>query len=476
LGRAATRAGKQPQSAGHVLTPASPQGEDGQGLPLPRRYAAVAALCAATAAVVLDGAIAVIALPLIARDLGVAPAQTVHIVTIYQLVSVISLIPMAALGDRFGHRRIFRFGLILLTLSILPCLMVRSLGLLLGLRFVQAIGASLTLSISSALLRDVYPLRLLGRGLALNSLIVSLFTWFAPTLGGVILAHARWPLVFASAVPFALAALLLSPRLPDPVRHSARFDRRAAALYGGAMALFFCAIDGNIGLSAPVRIMAVALAVALAVQLVRHERHAIRPVIPLDLLRQPLLALSAAGSLLCFTASMAVMLILPFRMQVLYGWSIGQIGLAMSVWPLTTLLVAPAVGIASDRVPAKLIGTAGMALAALALLLTAIVEQPDAIDLYWRPALCGAGFACFTASNARLILAASPADRAASVGSLISTARLTGQAMGSILAGVILAAGWAVDARAFLLPGLLVLATGLCSLSRSPEANQSADQ
>lgn len=437
---------------------------------MPRRYWAILGLCLSTAAVVLDGAIAAIALPTITRDLGINPSSAVHVVTIYQLVSVICLIPLAALGDRLGFRRVYRFGLSLLTVSVLLCFFVRGLYPLLALRFAQAVGASLVLSVSSALLREIYPSRILGRGLALNSMIVGIFASVAPTLGGAILAYARWPMVFASAAPLAMIGLALSGNMPDPVRRSVRFDGRAAALYGCTMAMLFGALDGNVGFSPPVRVALLIGAIGLGIGLVRRESRVERPVIPVDLLRRPLLALSATGSLLCFAASMAIIVMLPFRLEMVYGFSVAQIGLVMSVWPLAMLVVSPAIGILSDRISARLIGTLGMGVATIGLLLIAGLKEAQAVDLYWRLGLCGAGFACFTASNARLILANSPRDRAASVGSLISTSRLTGQSMGAILAGTILSAGWITEGGALYAPAALAVLAGLCSVSRKTGA------
>lgn len=461
--------------SGNSARDAPPEGQE--GLPVPRRYWAIAGLCLSTAAIVLDGAVVAVALPTITRDLGISPSSSVHVVTIYQLVAVVSLIPMAALGDRLGYRAVYRFGLSLLTVSVLLCFFVKGLIPLLMLRFAQAIGASLSLSVSSALLREVYPARILGRGLALNSMIVSVFTSVAPTLGGAILAYARWPMVFASAVPFALAALLLSRSMPDPVRRSGSFDFGAALLYGCTMAMLFGAMDGNVGFDPVARIALLAGAILLGLRLYRRESRRERPVIPVDLLRQPVLGLSALGSVLCFMASMAVIVMLPFRLEMLHGFTTPQIGLIMSIWPLTTLVVAPVVGLLSDRIPARLIGTVGMAVATLALCLLAEMDRGGAADFYWRLALCAFGFACFTASNARLILAHSPRDRAASAGSLISTARLTGQSMGAILAGTVLSAGAIASGGSFYLLAALTALTGLCSVSRGAKpGGQSAAQ
>lgn len=437
-----------------------------EGLPLPRRYWAILALCFSTAAIVLDGSIATIALPTIARDLGIGASESVYVVTIYQLVSVIALIPMAALGDRFGLRTIYRAGLVLLTITVLLCFLVDDLPLLLVLRFAQAVGASLALSVSSALLREIYPVRILGRGLAINSMIVSIFTSIAPTLGGAILAYANWPMVFISAAPLAGAALMLSPAMPGPVRRSVQFDGTAALFYVVTIATFFGAIDSDAGFPAPARIAMFCCAVVSGTLLVQRERRAARPVIPVDLLARPLLALSTSGALIGFVASMSVLVMLPFRLHALYGFNTSEIGLMMSAWPLTTLVVSPVVGFLSDRVPAWIIGTFGMALAGTAMVLLANLADADPAGISWRLSLCGAGFACYMSSNMRLVLANSPSDRAASAGGLIATARLTGQSLGSMLAGAIIAAGWINQPLALFVPAGLTAIVLMLSLSR----------
>ena len=441
----------------------------GQGLPPAQRTLAIASLCLSTAAIVLDGSIATIALPTIARELGIGAAYVVHVVTIYQLVLVIGLIPMAALGDRFGFRTIYRLGLGLLIISVLLCFFVSDLRSLLILRFAQATGAALTLSVSSAVLREVYPVRILGRGLALNSMVVSIFTSIAPTLGGAILVYARWPMVFASAAPFAALAVLLSPAMPAPQRHSARFDGVASALYACSMIALFAAIDANLGMPMFLRPVMLIVAIVVGTVLVKYERKAARPVIPVDLLARPLLALSMIGALIAFVASMAVLVLLPFRLGALYGFRTPEIGLAMSVWPLTALIVSPTVGVLSDRIPAWIFGTFGMVLAGTGLALLAHLDHADTVAIAWRLSLCGAGFACYMASNVRLVLANAPADRAASVGSLISTVRLTGQSLGAIVAGAIMAMGWTSSPVALMIPVGLVAIVALCSISRKIE-------
>src|SRR3954466_11407316 len=214
-----------------------------EGLPLPRRYYAILAVSFGTALVVIDGAIPTVALPTIARDLGVDNSAAVLVVTIYQLVLVMTLLPFSALGDRLGHRRLYQIGQLVFTIATILCFFARSLPFLLVVRAAQALGAGAALSVSSALVRSIYPARQLGRGLGINSVVVSSSAALAPTLGGFILAFGSWPWVFAAAVPFALLSLVLGRHLPEPERHAEDFDVLGALLCAATFGLVISGLE-----------------------------------------------------------------------------------------------------------------------------------------------------------------------------------------------------------------------------------------
>ena len=425
-------------------------------------------MSAATAAIVLDGAIATIALPTIARALAIDEARTVQVITVYQLVLAVSLIPMSALGERLGLRRLFRAGLVILALGSVMCLLVSSLWQLLLLRGMQAVGAGMALSVGSAQIRSVYPQRILGRGLALNSLTVSVVTAAAPVAGAAILLEADWPLVFAAAAPVACVGLAASSALPEGSSVTHGFDWASAVAYAVMMGLLFFALDGTAFAAAPGwRIGALAGCAGCAAYLLGRARRSARPLLPIDLLRRPVIALSVCGALCAFASSMAVLVLLPFRLGALHAMAIEETGLALAVWPLTTMLVAPAISMASDRVPPWLLGSLGMlaALAALGALMAAPADTGVA-GIGWRLALAGAGYAAYTASNARLIIASTAAERAAPVGGLIATTRILGQSAGAIAAGAALAADWTASWRGLMIPLIFAVAGAGLSLTR----------
>ena len=439
------------------------------GLPAPRRYLAILAISFGTALAVIDGSVVTVALPTLAHDLGVHASAAVLVVTVYQLVLVMTLLPFSALGSRIGLRRLYQFGQLLFLVSTVLCFFARSLAFLLVVRAIQALGAGAALSVSSALIRSTYPARQLGRGLGIGNVVVASSSAIAPTLGGLVLSVASWPWIFAAASPLALLSLLLGRHaLPEPSPRDDPYDVLGALLCALSFGLIISGIESAVHGDAPVVAAAIIVAGAvIAVVFVRRELESKIPILPLDLLMRPALGLSTLGGLLVFIASMTVMLSLPFRLQQHYGFLPGEVGAMITPWPLAIMLIGPLAGMLSDRFPAGILGGIGMAIATSALVLLAFLPaHVSHFDLVWRMALSGAGFGLFLVPNARLIVHSAPHERTASAGGLISTTRLTGQTLGATLLAALLSAGvGSGPVPALLAAGLAILA-GVCSLAR----------
>lgn len=443
--------------------------QPGDGLPTPRRYLAILAVAFGTALAVIDGSIVTVALPTLAHDLGVGSSAAVLVVTVYQLVLVMALLPFSALGSRIGLRRLYQYGQCIFLASTILCFFARSLPFLLVLRAVQALGAAASLSVSSALIRAIYPARQLGRGLAISNVVVSSAGAIAPTLGGLVLAVASWPWIFAAASPLALLSLLLGRQaLPEPAPHAEPYDVLGAVLCALTFGLIISGLESAVHGNSPIVAAAiVAAGTAIAFLFVRRELGSKMPILPVDLLAKPVLALSTIGGLTAFIASMTFILSLPFRLQQHFGFSPGEVGAVITPWPLGMMVVAPLAGVLSDRFPAGILGGIGMAIAAGALLLLAFLPpHVSQFDMMWRMVLCGSGFGLFLAPNARLLVHSAPHARAASAGGLISTTRLTGQTLGATLLAALLSFGVGNDRVPALVAAGLALLAGLCSVAR----------
>jgi DHA2 family multidrug resistance protein-like MFS transporter len=440
------------------------------GLEGRRFYLAVCAVGLGTMLTIIDGAIATVALPTIAHDLHVDSSAAVLVVTVYQLVLVMALLPFSALGDRIGLKRLYQGGQLVFTIATILCFFAHSLGFLLVVRALQATGAAAALSVMAAMIRVVYPPRHLGRGLGLNNVLGSVSGALAPTAGGLILAVAPWPWVFATAAPFAILSLALGRwALPDvPPRQTGPYNLAGAMLNMATFGLIISGFEALVHGGSPIVSGAiVVIGVIFGILLVLHERREAAPILPVDLLSRPVLALSVAGAFFAFLASQMVVLSLPFRLQHGYGFPPSEVGAMIAPWPLATMFVAPIAGALSDRYPAGLLGGIGMTIATFALLcLSFLPAHPSYFDMAWRMALCGAGFGMFLSPNARLIVGSAPRERAASAGGLVSTTRLVGQTMGATGLATMLAFGFATTRIPPLAACALTIFAGLFSLAR----------
>jgi DHA2 family multidrug resistance protein-like MFS transporter len=412
------------------------------GLPPDRRLLAMLALGVAVCMAVLDGSIANVALPTIARELHATPAGSIWVVNSYQLAVTISLLPLASLGDVHGHRRIFCWGLLLYTLASIGCAMATTLPQLVAGRVMQGFGGAGIMSVNGALVRFIFPRAQLGRGIGYNVLVVATSSAAGPSVAAAIMAFASWPWLFAIQVPFGVVSLLLSMRfLPRSPLTSHAFDGISAVMNAVTLGLFITGLDG-IGHGENLILVAAELggSVVMGVVFVRRQLGLRPPLLPVDLLIQrPIFALSVATAVCCHAAQIIALVILPFYFQYAGGLSPRDIGLLMTPWPAVVIIVAPIAGRLADRYSAGILGGLGLAVMVAGLIVTMLMPATASwSDVAWRLALCGAGFGLFQSPNNRLLIGSAPPDRAGAGSGMLSTSRLVGQTTGSALVAVVL--------------------------------------
>jgi DHA2 family multidrug resistance protein-like MFS transporter len=409
------------------------------GLPAERRRWAVAAIFTALAMASLDTAIANIALPAIAADLNVSPADVVWVVNVYQIALVATLLPLGALGEIVGHRRIYLGGLLLFTLASLGCACAWSLPSLLTARALQGLGASGLMSVNSALIRFVYPSRLLGRGFGHNALVVATAFTLGPTIASGILAMGPWPWLFAINLPFGVLAIAIGMKtLPRTPRAVHAFDFFGALLAAGCLGLFILGV-GSAAHRTSIGLVSIELAAAVLLGGFLIQRHADHPapMLPIDLFRRPVFALSAATAVCAFAVQGLAFVSLPFYFEDILQRTQVETGLFMTPWPLVVAIMAPIGGRLSDRYPAGILGSLGLVLLGIGMvLLASLPASPSVANIVWRMVICGFGFGFFQTPNIRAIMSSAPPDRSGSASGIVATARLTGQTVGAALAAL----------------------------------------
>ena len=413
------------------------------GVPMPQRMWAILTIALGLTLAVLDGGIANVALPTIAREVHTSPANSIWVVNAYQVAVTIALLPLSSLGEIYGYRRIYQAGLTLFTLASLACALSSSLPTLIVARMLQGLGAAGIMSVNSALIRFIYPRRWLGRGVGLNATVGSIASALGPSVASVILAVAPWPYLFAVNVPLGILGAVIALRtLPNTPLSGARFDFPSAALQAVAFGLLLFGIsemghgDSWVRVGVELTVAAVAGFVLVVRQLSRTA-----PLLPVDLLRIPLFALSVTTSVCAFIAQAAAQVSMPFLFEHRFGLDQVMTGLLMTPWPLVVAVIAPFAGRLADKYPAGLLGGAGLAVMGLGLLAMSLLpDHPSILDIVWRMTLCGIGFGFFNTPNNRAIITAAPPIRTGGASGMQATARLLGQSTGAAMVALVFTA------------------------------------
>jgi DHA2 family multidrug resistance protein-like MFS transporter len=412
------------------------------GLPPERRWLAMIAVGVAVCMAVLDGSIANVALPTIGQQMHATPASVIWVVNSYQLAVTISLLPLSSLGDIYGHKRIYCWGVLIYTIASVGCAVSTSLPELVAGRIFQGFGGAGIMSVNGALIRFIFPRAQLGRGVGYNVLVVATSSAAGPSAAAAIMAVSSWPWLFAFQVPFGVLALILSLRyLPRSPLSRYTFDISSAGLNAVTLGLFIIGLDGIAhGERLPLVIAELVASAAVGVVFIRRQLRLRPPMLPVDLLVQrPIFALSAATAACSHGAVIIALIILPFYFQYDGGLTAIQIGLVMTPWPAAVVVMSPIAGRLADRYSAGILGGLGLLLLAFGMLMVGLMPATASWpDVAWRLVLCGAGFGLFQSPNNRLLLSSVPPDRAGAGSGMLSTSRLVGQTTGSAIVAMVL--------------------------------------
>lgn len=445
--------------------------EERAGLPVPRRYWSVVAIWLAMGMAVLDSAIANVALPTIARDFAANPAQAIWVINAYQVAIIMLLLPLASLGEFLGYRRVYTWGLGLFVLASLGCFFTQSLAALAAWRFVQGLGAAAVMAINGALVRLTYPGHGLGKGIGYNAVVVAVSSAAGPAVAAAILAVASWRWLFAVNIPFGIAAVVIGMRsLPSNRLSQRAFDWRSALLNALAFAAIFFAvqdvIDRHVG---PFTVGLGLLALAAGTALVRIAHKATNPLIPLDLLRLPVLRRSYATSVCAFTGHMIALVALPFYLQGRFGYSNALTGLTITAFPVAICVAAPLSGSLADRFSSRWLAVAGLCLFGVSYGCFALGDIDSTIGVAACLAAAGFGFGLFQTPNNRVMLGKTPLRRSGAGAGMLAMSRLLGQTSGAVVVAWVFRMVGTAAAAPFIVAGAFGIAAAMIVMTR-PEA------
>lgn len=410
-----------------------------EGLPGLQRAAAMMALMMATVMVVFDGSVINVALPTMATSLHVAPSVAVWFANGYLLSVAMTLAIFAALASRLGFRPIFLSGLTVFTLASIGCSLAPNAFALIAMRVLQGLGGAAVVSIGPAILRSIFPNRLLGRILGLNALLIAASTAIAPIIGGTMLDSWGWRWLFALNILPGVAALLLAVRairVPQvPMREP--FDALGGVLSAVLVGALIMAADQA---TLPGDGWYALLAVAAGTAFVWRLRTAEKPLLPPAIFSSMRFSLAALTSMASFVGQGMTFVALPFLFQNVYGYSASDTALLLMPWPIGIVLAAPYAGRFADRYSPALISTLGLIVLVAGLVLLATLQSdPHVWDIALRCFVCGIGFGCFQSPNNREMLTNVARENSGYASGVLAIMRTFGQCLGTATVGILLA-------------------------------------
>jgi len=410
----------------------------------------------------LDTAIANTALPTIGADLHAPPSASIWVINAYQLSIVASLLPLAALGDLWGPRRVFLLGLVIFTVFSLACSVSVDLQTLAFFRWAQGFGAAGIMSVNLALIRLLFPKERLGRGVGLNALVVGVSMALGPTVASLVLLVAPWQWLFGLNVPLGVLAFYFAwPALPGLARRESAaeasgqnskgslfvttskdhsFDPLTAAATATTFGCFIYALTAaaqreNLVQLVPFLVLGLG---ALLLLLKRQSGHP-APMLPVDLLGRPMFALSTITSITSFAAQGLAFVALPFYFEQTLGRDSVDTGFLITTWPIVVSIAAPIAGRLSDKYPPGLLGGLGLSVLCVGFISLALLpSDPSVLHIVLCMAICGAGFGGFQSPNLRAIMSSAPPHRSGGASGVIAMGRLIGQTSGAAVVALCL--------------------------------------
>jgi EmrB/QacA subfamily drug resistance transporter len=357
----------------------------------------------------LDNLVVTTALPAIREDLGGGLHDLEWTVSAYTLTFAVLLMLGAALGDRFGRRRLFIAGLAVFTGASAAAAMAPGIDSLIAARAVQGAGAAVMMPLTLTLLTAAVPAAKRGMAYGIWGAVNGLAVASGPLVGGTLTEHISWQWIFWLNVPLGLALLPLARlRLAESRGTGAPLDIPGTLLAsGGLFGIVYGLVRGPVdGWTGSLVLTGLFAGSALLAGFVLYSTRAKNPMLPMRLFRSRAFAGINAASLLMFLGMFGSIFLLSQYMQGVLGYTPTEAGLRMLPWTGMPMLIAPIAGILADRIGGRPVVAAGLFLQALGLGYMAVVATADASYTAQLPALIisGIGMALYFAPAAHLVM------------------------------------------------------------------------
>lgn len=407
------------------------------------------AVAATTLLATIDASIVNVAFPTLVDELSTSFNIIQWVALAYLLTIATLTMSMGRLGDVVGKKRLFVTGIVLFTGASALCGLAPDVSWLIGFRVLQALGSVLILALGAAILVEAFPSYERGKALGWIGTTVSLGVVSGPAIGGVLISTFGWRAIFFVNIPVGILAIYLSLRhVPNtrPVQGQ-RFDVIGALLMSVSLFSLSLALTlgQDLGFAAPLIVAGFAVSALAAGAFVMVELKVPSPMLQLRLFKNPMLSVSVVTGFLMFSCVSATFFLLPFYLEGVLEFGVGQVGLLLGVAPLMMGLVSPTAGTLSDRFGVRRLTLLGLLLiSAVYLGFTTFDTDTTAVHFLMLAVPLGIGFGVFNAPNNSAIMGSVPPEYMGVGGGLLTITRLLGQIAGIAVLGSI----WATSVAA----------------------------
>lgn len=414
-----------------------------------QKWLVLISVAATTLLATIDGSIVNVAFPTLVDALDTS-FNIIQWVALAYLLTVATLtMSMGRLGDVVGKKKLFVAGIVIFTVASALCGLVPDVSWLIGFRVLQAVGAVLILALGAAILVEAFPPTERGKALGWIGTMVSLGIISGPVIGGVLISSFSWRAIFFVNIPIGIIGTFLVLRyVPNtaPPRGQ-RFDIAGAVLM--SLALFSLSLALTLGQDAgfgsPLILTGFAFAALSAIAFVLVELRVESPMLQLRLFRSPMLTVSVVTGFLVFSCLAATFFLLPFYLEGVLGFEVGQVGLLLGAAPLMMGLFSPISGTLSDRLGVRRLTLFGLVvIAAVYLGFTTFDVNTTATHYLLLAVPLGIGLGVFNSPNNSAIMGSVPPEYMGIGGGLLTITRLLGQITGVAVIGSI----WATSVSA----------------------------
>ena len=408
----------------------------------------------------MDSSMVNVALPVVMKTFHCSLALTEWVILVYLLTITVLLLFWGKLCSIVGCGRVYSQGMLVFTIGSFLCGIAPSVSTLILFRFVQGLGASMMMATGPALIKSIFPVDRLGRGLGLIGVATSLGLMTGPVLSGLLIHLLHWRAIFWVTVPvglfFSIAGRTALTSLPVENNSCTKLsfanllkrynsDRTGAFLWAGVVTLTVLMVTHASSVSSAGGLVTSTVFSAGIVFLafcwicfLWYEGRLPAPFFPLALFGKRFFSMAVFSSMFSFAVLFIVLILTPFYLDRILGLTSDRIGYVMMAVPLFVFIVSPIAGRFHDLIGARIVATGGLLCCLGSLLwLTTLTAESSALDVAIRLALLGFGQAMFLSPNSASALAGVPEDQVGVTASMLATARNFGMLTGAALAGLL---------------------------------------